>query len=187
MSRQLSAKQKQEYLPILIARDGGFNCIYCKGPLNIDTLIFEHLNNNRNDSRIENIALAHQSCNIKKASSYDYQIIAAEKLKENESKMFVGEKIYMPTEAKEASTEIDINVTNFEITEQFLRERITTDGSMEFTDALNSIAYLCKKKTGHGSQQSVRNYISILTSSVGQFMITKNEEKKKIIVRRTGN
>lgn len=187
MSRHLSAKQKQEYLPLLLIRDDGFNCLYCKQPLTTKDFIYEHLNDNRKDNRMENIVLAHHSCNIKKATYTDYKIIASEKLTDNESKLFVRENIPMPVEAKEVSTEIEINVTNYEITEQFLQEKIMTDGSIEFTDALNSIGYLCHKKTGHGSPQSVRNYINLLASSVGPFMITKNEEKKKIIVKRTGN
>jgi len=40
---------------------------------------------------------------------------------------------------------------------------------------------LCKKETDHGSLQSVRNYILMLTSKVGEFEIVKNDKKKKII------
>lgn len=161
--------------------------MYCNKLLTIPECIFEHLNNNRYDNRIENIALAHQACNIKKSTYTDYQIIASEKLKENESKLFVGEKNRAALEIKEASTEIDINVTNYDIAKKFLLERIKTDGSIGYTDALNSISFLCKEKTGHGSQQSVRNYINSLTSPVGTFMMIKNEEGKKIIVKRAGN
>lgn len=172
---------------MLLSRDGGFNCMYCKQPLTYDDFIYEHLNGNRNDNRIENVVLAHQSCNIKKASYLEYQVMASDKLKENESKLFVGEKNCEHVEVKGASTEIDINVTNFEIVEQFLSERINTDGSIEYSDALDSTSYLCKKKTGHGSQQSIRNYISTLTSSVGPFMIIRDVDKKKLIVRRVRN
>ncbi len=185
--KHLSTKQKSEYLNLLIKRDGGFKCLYCKKQLKIDSFIYEHLNNDREDNRIENLVLACQSCNVKKANDYDMQIIAQEKLKNNEDRNFVGERKYEDVSSREVSTEIDINVTNFDITKQFLLERIHTDGSIEYTDVLNSIAYLCKEKTGHGSQQSIRNYIATLASSVGPFMIIKNENKKRLIVKRSGN
>ena len=51
--------------------------------------------------------------------------------------------------------------------------------------ALDSCAMLCKKETGHGSQQSVRNYISMLTSTVGDFEVVK--DKKKIIRLKDSN
>ena len=54
---------------------------------------------------------------------------------------------------------------------------------IDFKDTLNSSVYLCKVKTGHGSHQCVRNYISSLTSSVGPYEIFK-EGKKRLIQRR---
>lgn|SRR2546428_5622445 len=187
MSKQLSYMQKLEYLPLLIKRDG-FICIYCKQSLTYYSFIYEHLNNKRYDNRLENIALAHQSCNIRKAKFFDYQIIANEKLFENERKLFVREKILVEDlGAKEQSTEIEINQVNFAIVLQHLSECLQTNGSIEYSDALNSSVYLCKTKSGHGSQQSMRNYIATLTSSVGPFMIARDANKKKIILKRSGN
>ena len=84
------------------------------------------------------------------------------------------------------SNEIEINKQNFEITQQYLTEVIETDDSIEYKDAVNSVAMLCKKKTGHGSTQSVREYLNMLTSREGPFVIVKNDEKKRIIVKRIG-
>jgi hypothetical protein len=188
MHRTLSANQKIQYLPILIKRQGGFNCLYCRLPLTTDNMIYEHLNGKRTDNRLENLALAHQSCNIKKIDNFDYQIIANEQLKRNEDQMFLREKNQLEEKSPlDASTEININVTNSDIAEQFLMEKINTDDSVLFSEALDSLVFLCKKKTGHGSHQAIRNYIKALVSEVGPFMITKNEEKKKIIVKRVGN
>jgi len=186
--RSLSHKLKMEYLPILIERDGGFCCWFCKKELTLKTYIFEHLNGNRLDNRIENIVLACQSCNIKKKFHSDLQILAKEKLQDNENKNFLREKKYVETQDRDTSSaEIQINVSNFDITKQFLTETILIDSSIEFSEALNCCTFLCKDRTGHGSQQSVRNYIATLTSSVGPFMIIKDENKKKIIVKRKGN
>ncbi len=175
-------------MPLLIARDGGFRCFYCKKELKINEYVYEHLNGNRNDNRPENIVLSCQSCNIKKIDSFDLQIMAQDKLKENESKNFVRERNYLEVHGSQhASTEIDINVSNSDITEQYITEKVNTDRLIPCSEALNCCAYLCRKKTGHGSLQAVRNYIALLTSEVGPFMIVKDQNGKKIIVKRSGN
>ena len=181
MSKHLSYKKKLEFLALLIERDGGLICWYCKTVLT-DEHIFEHLNNNRHDNRIDNIVLACQSCNIKKINDIEMRLLAEEKLKENEDKNFVRENKL--EEKQHPTTEIDINMSNYEITKKHLTEIITTDGSIPFSNALNSCAFLCKDKTGHGSQQAIRNYIAILTSDVGPFMIIRDSENKKVIVKR---
>ncbi len=104
-------------------RDGD-NCLYCVKPLG-KKYILEHLNNNRNDNRLENFALAHQHCNVTKAHNTDYELIAQSKLKENEQSLFI------PTEdntSEEASTEIKISMNSYDITEKYLSEKILTDG-----------------------------------------------------------
>lgn len=183
----MSFKMKMMLLPFLIQRDDGFKCFYCKNELKINAYVYEHLNNNRNDNRMENIVLACHSCNHLKENNFDMQISANEKLQSNEQQYFLGERNYEYSTTKETSTEIEINVSNFDLVRQFLSEIINTDGKIEFSNALNSCVYLCKEKTGHGSQQSIRNYLSTLTSQVAPFMIALDDSKKKIIVRRTGN
>jgi len=187
MAKHLSQIKKLEILPYLIERDGGFLCFYCKKALSIETLVYDHLNSNPRDNRIENIVLSCQSCNVKKAKDFDLRILAEDKLRENESKHFVQKNQFHETQnSHEASTEIAINQSNFEITKQHLYERLAVEDSLEYTKTINNCAYICKEKTGYGSQQSVRNYIDILTCEEGPFMISKNDEKKKIIVKRRG-
>lgn len=187
MIRQLSASKKVEYLPTLYKKQRG-KCLYCKEPFEqLEDAIFEHLNNNRLDNRLENLALSHQSCNIKKATYLDYQIIANEQLRKNEDQVLSERKNIEDRTPSDASTEIQINQSNYSIVKQFLEERINTDGSIEYSEALNSAVYKCKSLTEHGSHQSIRGYIATLTSMIGPFMITRDENKKKIIVKRTGN
>ena len=188
MARNLSFGQKMKYLSLITERDGGFKCLYCGKPLTYKTAIFEHLNDDRKDNRLDNIALAHQSCNIKKKTDGNFSDIAILKREENEKGIFVGEKnlqsIISPFQAQEISKEISINKVNFDTTEKFIAERIANDGFILYSDALNSSVYLCKKNSGHGSHQSVRNYISSLTSPVAPFEIIKNDDGKKIIVKK---
>jgi hypothetical protein len=103
------------------------------------------------------------------------QIQASDKLHLNEKLMYMRENTHNKTNRKQ-SNEIEINVSNFEISKLFLIRETPID----FTEALNSISYLCRDKTGHGSQQSVRNYINTLTSVVAPFEIIR-EHGKKII------
>ena len=174
---------------MLIERDGGFVCFYCKKQLDYKTAVFDHLNNNDADNRLDNLVLACQSCNIKKIGDNTMRLQAYEKMELNEFSIFVGEKKYssdnaIDEETPEVSKEIDINTTNFQITEQYIEEVTQTKGSILFREALDSCVYLCKKKTGHGSQQSVRNYLSTLTSSVAPFEVIRGEDGKKVIVKR---
>lgn len=183
MSKHIPSGKKREYLESLIERDGGFLCWYCKNKLKLNNCVFEHLNNDRRDNRLENLVLACQSCNIKKSNDIDLRIKAEDKLRENEDKNFVREKKL--EEKHNPTTEIDINTSNYEITKQYLTEVINTDDSILFSNALNSCTFLCKDKTGHGSQQAIRNYIAMLTSDVGPFMIIRDSKNKKVIVKRS--
>ncbi len=185
--KHLSQKKKLEILPYLIERDGGYFCFYCEKPLLIETQDYEHLNSKPQDNRPENLVLSCQSCNVKKAKDFDLMILAEEKLRENELKHFVQKnKFHEEQNTQEASTEISINQSNFEITEQHIRERLAVEDSLEYTKTINNCTFICKEKTGYGSQQSIRNYIDALTCEEGPFMISKNDEKKKIIVKRPG-
>ena len=186
MARSISASKKLEYLPTLYKKQRG-KCLYCKEPFEqLEDAIFEHLNNQRSDNRLENLALTHQSCNIKKATFLDYAIIANEQLRKNEDQVLSERKNTEDRTPSDASTEIQINQSNYPIVEQFLSERIHPDGRIEYSDALYAAVFKCKSLTGYGSPQSVRGYIATLTSIIGPFMITRDENKKKIIVKRTG-
>ena len=110
---------------------------------------------------------------------------AETKLAQNEHGIFVGERKYEgstnQTKSPQISQEIDINKRNFEITEKYIKSEVESHKSILYKDALDSSAMLCKRETDHGSLQSVRNYILMLTSKVGEFEIVKNDKKKKII------
>lgn len=186
MSKQLSYPQKHDYLPDLVTRDG-YKCYQCGASFENSNHIYDHLNDDRSDNRFENTAFCCQSCNNKKPYNLDMRIKAREKLRQNEEGNFVREKKNIGNDSKEVSAEIEINTSNYEIAQQHITEKIEVDGFINYSDALNSIVFLCKTRTGHGSHQSVRNYILSLTSVVGPFEIVRNQDKKKIIIKRSGN
>jgi len=189
MARLLSLPDKRKIIELLIERDEGFHCFYCKIPLTQKTGKIEHLDNDNEDNRLDNLVLTCQSCNIKKVTDDKLQEIALEKLDKNEEGIFVGEKFLESLTSKEqkqneVSKEIEINGRNYDIAIKFIQETVDREGFVLFSDALNSIVYLCKKNTNHGSHQSVRNYLLTITSSVAPFEITRNTKNKKIIVKR---
>jgi hypothetical protein len=118
-------------------------------------------------------------------TSAEYQEIADYQLKLNEEALSKREK--EREKIIDAPTEVQINVDNYELVEQYLTERVSTDGFIPYISALNASVYYCKSITNHGSQQSVRNYIASLTSDLGPFMIVKDDSKTKLIVKRQGN
>ena len=136
MIKTLTRSLKQKYLPILIQRDNGFQCFYCKEPLTSD-YVFEHLNSKRQDNRTENLVLACQSCNIEKIDSSEYQIMAVEKLEQNEE---AGLKYLEDNGAHENnSSEIEINKALYNFAKQYLSEKIVTDVNVSFDDNLSLV------------------------------------------------
>jgi len=175
MIKTLTQSLKQKYLPMLIHRDHGFNCLFCKEPLTGD-YVYDHLNSKRLENGMENLALACQSCNIKKIDSAEYQLIAAEKLKQNEE---AGLKYLEDDEAhNNNSSEIEINKALYSFTEQYLSERIAAEVNISFDETLTELTYLAQKRFGHGSEATFRKYLKSLTCKVSQLQV------KKIICKR---
>ena len=183
MTNVLNNSKKKEFLPILIARQNGLNCYQCESMLGSD-YIFEHLNDNRFDNRIENIAICCQSCNVKKINNVDMQFKAQDLLKRNE------ERGISPSESTETlfpkSSEIEINRLLRPFCKQYLSERIATDGKLPTRDAVLELIYLSQEKFGCGADATIRKYLSELTCSIAPFMIIK-DGKEKFIVKRMGN
>ena len=180
MGRTLTTAKKLKFLPLLIERDD-FVCFYCKEKFEGNDYIYEHLNNNRADNRPENIVLAHQKCNIEKIDNIGYIIEAQEKLKENEETLFLGENSVRTDVAM--PTEITISHQCYSITNERISEIIKTHGKYEFKEALYDCIFLCREKTGNGSEQAIRRHILTLTSSVANFEIIKKDKKKWIVKR----
>ena len=181
MTKIFTHSLKQKDLPIIIHRDNGFNCLYCKEPLTGD-YVWEHLNSNRQDNRIENLALACQSCNIKKITNYDLGLVAAEKLKQNED---AGLKYLEDHGAFENnSSEININQTMRPFVKRWISERIVTDGKVELSEAINCLVYLCQENYSHGAEPTIRRYVKEMTCSVAEWQVVKDDKNKKIICKR---
>jgi len=178
----MSKLQQQSDLDYCIQRDNGFTCLCCKKPLTRD-YIRDHLNNNRNDNRRVNIALMCRSCNLKKLNNFDYQIIAADKLKENED---ASTKYLEAKQAhKQYSSEIEISTFLYEHTKKYLTEQTTLNGSISFEDTLAEIVFTAQEKIGHGAESTIRKILKSLTCKLGPFQVVKNPNNgEKLICKR---
>ncbi len=181
MQKLLTEFQKIAIRDFSIQRDS-LNCIYCPNKIDPNDCDIDHLDNNPKNNEKWNLVLCHHKCNCEKRNNTDFDLIAQEKIKLNQSQIFIPK--LEDNSPIEASTEIQININSRLIAERYITEQIQIQSSLLYQDVLNSITFLCNKKTGHGSQQSTRNYIDSLTCSISPFMIIKNDEGKKIIVRR---
>ncbi len=183
MSRPTLA-QKRKIFKFLVDRDG-YKCYLCeKGFKSPREPILEHLNNQWDDNREDNLALAHQSCNIKKVNDGDFQEKAYLKLEENQPQMYVGETFFKKDKKKNLSNEIEINNKCYNITEEYLTTKIMSDAIIDYKKTIPAIVYLCKKKCNHGSIQSIRSHIQTLTTEEAPFEIINNK-KGKIIKKRS--
>ncbi len=183
MGKLLSTKEKVRVKALHIKEDGTL-CVFCEKEFDVDNCVIAHLDDNTKHNEDWNHALAHQQCNIDAIENIDYQLKAQARIKLNHSKIYAPR---IEEKNEHVSTEVDINVTNRQLTKQKLMEWTVDGQKIEHSEAMNSITYLCTELTGHGSQKCVRDYISALCSSVGPFMIVKDENGKKMIQRRTGN
>jgi len=182
MYRYLRPKQKQEYLPRLIELQGGFRCFYCHEELGTQgkTWIYEHLDDDRQHNDIENIRIAHQSCNVAKQDNIEYRLMARKEL-EIVSEKCLRERILEDKDG--ISSEIEINIQGRNYTKRFITEHVTTDGDIDYNDALWGIVNDLNEKYNHGSEQAVRRYLNALCSITGKFMIIR-VKGRRVIVRR---
>jgi len=187
--------------PLIIERDypngEEFTCCYCEQRFLNNTKkwkkTWEHLDNDETNEELWNLMWAHWYCNQKKKTSFtDYQIMARDFIKKNQEwqntfdiEEFLRErKIKQPIEEH---TEIELNTAHYEETAKFFSEKLIDEESKYLlTDTIYCIVSRCRKKTGHGSAQAVRNYINELCCSEEIYKIEKISGKNYIF-RRTGS
>jgi len=163
----------------------GCCCLFCKKEDDLDNFILEHLNGKRTVNEDWNHALSCQSCNLKKLTNAELQVIASEKIKENKLSDF---KYIEDKSDLSNSPEIEHNQNVGELCEKILLERTANGEKVEVKEAKNGLAYIGKEKFGHCSPITTARHIDMLTNSFTKtpLMIIK-KDGKRYIVRRTGN
>lgn len=192
-TKQLTMNQKAKFEPMILVRDfpNGETpvCFYCEQRfLNNNKKwcrTWDHLDNDESHNYPENFVFAHWNCNQNKKFNIDWQILAQEKLQENLKLAFEFTRERNKISNTDEPTEIDLNVAHRKITQEFLVEKLSVDEKLDFVDTINCITLRCENQTGHGSKQSVRNYLDVLSCSEGKYRKFK-EGGKTWISKRLG-
>ena len=183
----LTPNQRRELTDIILARGDSYCCFYCQYEFkNIKECWLEHLDDDRTNNTPDNIVFTCRSCNVKKQHDESLRVQAREKLRVNQMMNYVRDWKELQKLQKESSEAVAINESNCNTTIKWLERRLVIDSETSMTvllkEAVDTITFECKDKTGHGSQQSIRNYIDYLTSSAPKapFEIFKQDNKRYI-------
>lgn len=149
---------------------------------------WDHLDNDAENQQPWNLCYVHWICNQYKKNEYDLQFEAQQLLQQNKEWHEQNDFEFLRAREKKADTdeptEIDLNMAHYEIAQNFLTEKITNKNPrILFSEAIYSITLRAKKQTGHGSVQSVRNYLNVLTSMEADYKVEKIEGKRYILRR----
>jgi len=194
MTRQLTERQKAKWINPLIDREG-LQCFYCKGKFGKNGYVFDHLNDDPHDNRFDNLVLAHQSCNVRKGSYVEYQVIARDKLRKNEAENFLveWERENKHSTHKETSDEADLNKTIIRISKEFLNQELLPQMDHEprrdeipMKEAIECVCYLVQDETGRGSHTAVQRHLETLSCAISKEFERKEVNGKKYIIRRQG-
>ena len=181
----LTPKQRRELTDIIVARGDPYCCFYCHYEFkNVKECWLEHLDDDRTHNNPDNIVFTCRKCNSKKLHNESMRVQAREKLRINQMMKYVRDWKELQKLQKEPSEAVAINQSNCDTTVQWLEERLPLGSSniVLVKEAVDTITFECKDKTGYGSQQSIRNYIDYLTSSAPKapFEIFKFDHKRYI-------
>ncbi len=197
VARSLTHHLKVTYYPLVIQRDGD-KCFYCEKGFTRRSIVlklnpsqkrvWDHLNNKPSDNRLENLVHAHAECNIKKKNNSDWQIKAYEKMRKNELDAELTES--HANTLKETTAEMDSNSEGMKMVLSYLREQLIPRGTkppyetkIKVKDICDLLAGRMFKMLGHGSQESIRRHIDILTTSDWEFDRFKQEGRWYVTLR----
>jgi len=194
-TNKLTTAKKDKFFPELRKRDGDV-CFYCEMPFTPEIFglgrNFDHLNNNPDDNRIQNLVLAHFDCNQKKKSYIDWQILAKEKLERNESSC-ESQRVRERKSHEQTDTDIaelnegDINYIVNKIVKAELDTKLPPDSTKttSYTETLRGIHYLLIQQTGgRGSEQAVRRALDTYCHPYSKWGDKKAGRGNRVIFRR---
>lgn len=196
-----SYKQKLKDIPVFVARDpkslrdkSGYCCFLC-GDHFVDGDHYlgrteHHLDGNTKNDEYWNRILVHNICNIRCENFIEWQVISRDIMNWNiKQQQPTTEQIKMATDSllrDGVSIMIALNVQHSKICEETIIERMKVEPFWKRIDAIAECTLRCRDKTGHGSMQSIRNYITVLCAESGSFKI-EELDGVDVIMKRTGS
>ena len=205
-TKNITLNQKAKWTPIILERDYPNAeepyCFFCEQRfIEHDPRWcqeWEHLNNNDDDNRPENMVWAHAQCNEKKKYNAEWQVLAADKLKKNvkfhSDLLRESERERSFSAHKETSDEADVSAVIVQHAIQFLAQELLPQQGNEpkrkqlpLKEAVECVDYLVKKDTnGRGSHPSVQRHLESLTCTISKEYERRTIKGKWIIFRREG-
>jgi len=171
-----SYNQKLKDVPKLYARDRFYGCFFCGDRFVEGDQYFgrteHHLNGNPKIDELWNKVLCHNICNIKAENYIEWKVISHDKLLWNLKHDPTLEEIKMAEESllrDGIGIMIELNVIHSKICLEVVLEKLKVEPFWKFIDAISECTFKSKEKTGHGSVQSIRNYLNVLCAESGLF------------------
>jgi len=197
VTKQPTQSLKKKRVLIIIQRDYKSGekpyCFYCGAGFVFNHKYFrrvwEHLNNDDEDWRPENLVWAHWLCNEEKKNNIEYLVRAEEKLKENV--IWIQSRGVRESEREkythvdtEELSDAEVGKKTDKITKTFLDEHLKGENKKEFlmrADTRACITYLVKQETnGRGSHQATDRAIDDYCCTIADY-VSKKEDGKRII------
>jgi hypothetical protein len=197
VAKKLSTHLKKVFGPQIDDRDGK-NCFYCELPFqhvlwdmisiskDPNPKEFDHLNNDEEDNRLENLVHAHRFCNQRKKNDNEWIVKAKKKLRDNERSASIP--VSHANTQKETATETDTNAIFSEIVLKELANYLMPKANGEalrqeipLKEFLDLVAGKGYKECGHASQNTMRRIIDMFTTT--EFPYIKVKDNKKSIIR----
>ena len=165
------------------------NCLYCDRRLEMALIhnakvgdsrpVLDHLDNNENNDRYNNLALAHQKCSRARHTNHSYQLVALQKLSKNMT------PATPPSGNRPVRGSMRKSRLVHTLTRDCLKRKVHGVRTISCKELCDDVAYQLNERYGFGNSKTVEQHVGVLCSSLAPWQI-KNVGGKKIISRRVG-
>jgi hypothetical protein len=145
---------------------------------------FDHIDGNRLNHRMANLQPSCSSCNSHKQKlQMKSGLLSSTSSLEREVPVR-GLGILTATQLQRADAPIRINLTIYDTFTDWLKDEIDEKREITVKHALDAGAKHMRKRTGHGSIQSARNFLDMEASEEGEYEIVEGKIRRREAVKR---
>ena len=145
---------------------------------------FDHIDGNRLNHRVGNLQPSCSSCNSHKQKlQMKSGLLSSTSSLEREAPVR-GLGILTATQLERADAPIRINLTIYDTFTDWLKDEIDEKREITVKHALDGGAKFMRKRTGHGSIQSARNFLDMEASEEGEYEIMEGKIRRREAAKR---